>query len=87
MLAMVITDVCWAFYFIKVDERRAIGAGLWATALFICGATVTANYVEDKSLMIAAALGSFVGTWATIEYKRKKELKDKNKADGIQDLG
>jgi hypothetical protein len=37
--------------------------------------------------MIAAALGSFVGTWATIEYKRKKELKDKNKADGIQDLG
>jgi peptidoglycan biosynthesis protein MviN/MurJ (putative lipid II flippase) len=87
MLAMAITDVCWAYYFIKVDERRAVGAGLWAVALFVCGATVTANYVNDRSLIFAAALGAFVGTWATIAYKKKRELKDKNKADGIQDLG
>jgi hypothetical protein len=87
MLAMAITDVCWAYYFIKVDERRAIGAGLWAVALFVCGATVTANYVDDKSLIVAAAIGSFVGTWATVEYKKRKELKEKNKIDGIQDLG
>ena len=84
MVAMAITDVCWAFYFIKVDERRSIGAGLWATALFICGATVTANYIDDKSLMIAAALGSFIGTWATIEYKKRKEQKNK---DDVSNLG
>lgn len=27
MLAMAITDVCWAYYFIKVEERRPLGAG------------------------------------------------------------
>ena len=83
MAAMAITDVCWAFYFIKVDERRAIGAGLWAVALFVCGATVTANYVDDKSLIVAAALGSFIGTWATVEYKKRKETKDNEHIDGI----
>ena len=83
MLAMAITDVCWAYYFIKVDERRAVGAGLWAVALFVCGATVTANYVNDRSLIFAAALGAFVGTWATIVYKKKRELKDKNKTDDV----
>lgn len=79
MLAMAATDVCWAYYFIKVDERRAIGAGLWAVTLFICGATVTANYVNDKSLIIAAALGSFLGTYGTIKYKKYKESKTQNK--------
>jgi hypothetical protein len=79
MLAMAATDVCWAYYFIKVDERRAIGAGLWAVALFICGATVTANYINDRSLIFAAALGSFLGTYATIKYKKHKELKTQNK--------
>jgi len=80
MLAMAITDVCWAYYFIKVEERRPMGAGLWATALFICGASVTSNYVDDKSLIIAAALGSFIGTWATITYKKNKENKTKQDA-------
>jgi hypothetical protein len=78
MIAMAITDVCWAYYFIKVDERRSLGASLWAVALFVCGATVTTNYVADKSLLIAAALGSFIGTYITIEHKKRKEkLKEK----------
>lgn len=85
MLAMAITDVCWAYYFIKVDERKPVGAGIWAVALFVCGATVTANYVDDKSLILAAALGSFIGTWATVEYKRRQE-KNKNN-DDLQNLG
>lgn len=81
MIAMAITDICWAYYFIKVDERRSVSAGFWAIALFVCGATVTSNYVDDKSLIIAAALGSFIGTWATVEYKKRKE--EKENTDGI----
>ena len=75
MIAMAATDVCWAYYFIKVDERRSMGAALWASALFICGATVTTNYVDDRSLLIAALLGSFIGTYLTIEYKKRQENK------------
>ena len=53
MMSMFLADICWAYYFIKVDERRSVSAGFWAIALFVCGATVTSNYVDDKSLIIA----------------------------------
>jgi len=76
MIAMAVTDVCWAYYFIKVGERRAIQAGTWAVLLFFAGAVVTTNYVHDNTLMIAAAIGSFGGTAITIEYKKRKENKE-----------
>ena len=27
----------------------------------------------DKTMLIPAVLGAFIGTWATIEYKKRKE--------------
>ncbi len=75
--AMAIVDVCWAFYFIKVGERKSTQSGLWAIALFLSGAFVTTSYVHDHSLLIAAAIGSFIGTFLTVEYKKRKELKEK----------
>lgn len=77
MLAMALTDVCWTYYFIKVNERRSMQAGFWAILLFFSGAVVTTNYVEDSSMMVAAAIGSFVGTTLTIEYKKMKERKER----------
>lgn len=80
MIAMALTDVCWTYYFIKVNERHSIQAGTWAVLLFFAGAVVTTNYVHDSSLMVAAAIGSFAGTTLTIEYKKRKESsKIKNK--------
>jgi hypothetical protein len=73
LVAMAVTDVCWAYYFIKVGERRAVQAGLWAILLFFAGAVVTTNYVGDHTMMIAAAIGSFVGTYITVKYKKHKE--------------
>ncbi len=75
MTAMAITDICWTYYFIKIGERKSIQAGVWAILLFLSGAIVTTNYVGDNTLIIAAAVGSFIGTWITVEYKKKKEDK------------
>lgn len=69
-LAMMVTDICWTFYLISVEERKSIIAGLWAMALYVFGAFVVSSYVGNKWLIIAAALGSFAGTWLTIEYKK-----------------
>lgn len=75
LVAMAIADVCWTYYFIKIDERKSLAAGLWGSAIYMCGAFGVLSYTEDKSLIIAAVLGSFIGTYATVEYKKKKENK------------
>ena len=49
--------------------------GFWGFAIYLCGAFGVLSYTEDKSLIIAAVLGSFVGTYLTVEYKKKKENK------------
>lgn len=77
LIAMAIADVCWTYYFIKIDERKSIPAGLWGSAVYLCGAFGVISYTEDRSLIIAAVIGSFLGTWLTVEYKKTKE--DKNK--------
>jgi hypothetical protein len=74
-IAMFFADVCWTYYFIKIEERKSIPAGLWAIGIYICGAFTVTSYVEDKSLIIPAIIGSFFGTYVTVEYKKRKEKK------------
>ncbi len=76
-LAMFVTDVCWTFYLLNVEGRKSIAAGLWAMALYVFGAFVVSSYVDNKLLIIAAAFGSFAGTYVTIEYKKWKEKQKK----------
>jgi peptidoglycan biosynthesis protein MviN/MurJ (putative lipid II flippase) len=77
MFAMILTDVCWTVYFMKVEERKSVSAGIWSALIMLAGGTVTMNYVEDKTLLIAALIGAFIGTAGTVEYKRRKEKSDK----------
>jgi len=71
MIAMALTDMCWAYYFIKIEERNAPQAGIWAVLLFFSGAAVTTNYIGDHTMLVAAAIGSFVGTYFTVKFKKK----------------
>lgn len=77
MLAMIIADVCWTFYFIKVEERKEIASGIWSSLIIVSSAFITTSYVEDKSLIPAAVLGAFIGTAGTVWYKKKNEQNDK----------
>ena len=72
-VAMIIADVCWTYYFLKVEERKAIASGVWSALIIIASAFTTTNYVEDKSLIPAAVIGAFIGTAGTVWYKKKKE--------------
>ena len=75
-LAMIVADVCWAMYFIEIDKRRVWAAGVWSAIIIIASAFITTSYVEDKSMVPAAALGAFIGTAGTVYYKKKKEKND-----------
>lgn len=76
MAAMFLADICWAYYFIKIEERRSAAAGIWAALIYIFGAFTVTSYIDDKSLIAAAMIGSFLGTYVTVEYKKRKENKN-----------
>lgn len=73
MLAMIVADVCWTMYFIEIDKRRVWAAGAWSAIIIIASAFITTSYVEDKSMVPAAAIGAFIGTAGTVYYKKRKE--------------
>ena len=75
MLAMIVADVCWTFYFIKVEERKVIASGVWSSLIIVSSAFITTSYVEDRSLIPAAVLGAFIGTAGTVWYKKKTKNK------------
>jgi hypothetical protein len=73
MGAMILADICWAKYFIKVSEKKPVHAGLWGSSIILFGAICTTEYVNDKSLIIAAMLGAFIGTAATVHFDKHKK--------------
>lgn len=77
MIAMICVDVCWTFYFIKVEERKSMLAGVWSSLIMLIGAFVTINYIGDKKLLLAAIIGAFIGTAGSVEYKKRKEKENK----------
>jgi hypothetical protein len=79
MFSMIAADVCWTYYFIKVEERKPLAAGLWGSVIVLFSAFITTNYVDDKSYVFAAFLGALIGTTGTVWFKRRQETKDKEK--------
>ena len=78
MISVILADIAWAYYFIKIEERKSIYSGLWASVVILFSGMTTMGYMHDKRLFIAALIGSFIGTAGAVEYKKRKEDKSKN---------
>lgn len=75
MVSMILADIAWTYYFMKVEERKSIGAALWSSLIIVFGMFTTISYVDDRTLSIAAILGAFIGTFIAVEIKKKNEKK------------
>ncbi len=75
MVAMALADVCWTLYFIDVEERKAHPAAFWSAMIILVTAFTVTNYVENKIYIAAAFIGAYIGTFGTITWKKKKEMK------------
>ncbi len=73
MGCMVLADICWVYYFIKIDERKSIQVGFWGSIIYVFSAVSILNYTHNNYYIVAAVLGALLGTYISVEYKKTKE--------------
>lgn len=66
--AMILLDLVFAFYVIKTAEKQAVAAGLLSAGIIVLSGYVTRAYVDDKRMLIPAAVGAFVGTAVAVLF-------------------
>ena len=60
---MFISDYFWVKYIRTVALTNSIAAANYGVVVVVLGAYVVVSYVEDKRLIIAAAIGAWLGTY------------------------
>jgi hypothetical protein len=73
---VLLADVAWTLYFIETGRGQAVKAGVWSAAIVGLGAFTTVSYVHDRKLILAAMAGAFVGTWATVAWKKRTAVQE-----------
>jgi hypothetical protein len=71
MLSMFLVDICWTKYFIWVGKKHPINSATWGSLILLFGAFTTINYVEDRTLLLAAIIGGFCGTYYAVKNEPK----------------
>jgi chromate transport protein ChrA len=79
MISVILADIAWTLYFMKVQEEKPVASGVWAALIVIFGAFTVTEYTNDWRMIIAAIIGSFIGTAGTVEWKRRKNAKQELK--------
>lgn len=73
MLALILADICWTMYFTETANKHAVKAGIWSALIMLSGSYATVSFVNDRRFIVAAMLGAFIGTYATIKWIKRKE--------------
>lgn len=71
-LSLVAVDACWTLYIAKVNEGKALAAATWSALIMVCGAFASISYIHDPRLLLAAVLGAWAGTYATVLFNNRK---------------
>lgn len=73
VIMMALVDICYAKYTLTVANLQAVRAAGWASAIIGCSSFITVSYVGDKTLVIAAIIGAFIGTYLVVSREKPSE--------------
>lgn len=59
-------DFFWTFYTKAINDKAALRAGFWASGIIVFSGLSQIGYVNDPVLLIPAAAGALVGTYAAV---------------------
>lgn len=71
-ILMFVLDVIWVRCVWSVHEGSAWVAAAWSTAFYIVSTLVVLDVVKQPWLILPAAAGAYVGTFATIWWRRRE---------------
>mgnify|MGYP000163770138 CR=1 FL=1 len=68
-LSVALADVAWTRYNMAVTRGAPLPAATWSVVILLLGAISFFGYVEDRWMVVPAALGAFVGTYVAMKVK------------------
>ena len=69
-VATAITDALWALYMIYVTKKSPILAASYGSLIHILTAFTVISYTKNYLYLIPLVLGSFIGTYLVVKYKK-----------------
>lgn len=76
-IGMALADFCWTVWARKTTSGDKMGAGVASVGIVLVNSYVVYEYVHDRRLIFAAAIGAFIGTvlplyWDEMKKKRQQ---------------
>lgn len=71
-VAMVVVDFMWARYLVTATAGKAMQSALWSIGIVLSNGLVVIEYTTSHWMILAAAVGSFVGTYVSVKYKKSE---------------
>ncbi len=69
-----VLDILWVLWVKKIGDSKAVSSAIYSFATVMLSGTIIVEYVGDPRLLLAAALGSFIGTYLTVKVSNDKKI-------------
>ena len=69
-IATLITDALWALYVIHTTKKSPLLAASYGSLIHILSAFTVISYTKNYFYLIPLVIGSFIGTYLTVKYKK-----------------
>jgi hypothetical protein len=73
LLATASTDLFWTLYITNAAEGHKWRAALSSAMIILVGSLAVVEYVNNRWMIVPAAIGAFLGTLLPLHLKRKKQ--------------
>jgi hypothetical protein len=70
--ATAVTDACYVFFNAAVTARRRVWAANWSGIWYLLSAFAVINYTQNAAYVVFAAVGSWVGAFASVTLLRRR---------------
>jgi len=66
----IIVDIIWAVYIDAVAQKKYLHAAFASAWIVFLGSITVLNYVNNPLMVLASALGAFIGTYIMVRHKK-----------------